>query len=73
MAILTHKMGGATWGTMLFLINIIYYFNYIAYWVCMARSNLFLFVLYMSWILAHSSLSTGVENDTIEEDAATGD
>ena len=42
-----------------------------AYWVWVARPNLFKFGLYKSWIFGHSALSTGVEIDTIEEEDAT--
>ena len=41
-------------------------------WVAISRPNLFQFGLYTSQFLANMALSIGVENDTIEEDAATG-
>ena len=41
-----------------------------AYWVLVARPNLFQFGLNKIQILAHSALSTGVENYAIEEDNA---
>ena len=46
--------------------------SWYAYWVSMARPNLFYFDVYRSWILAYSALAIGVEKDDIEEDKAFG-
>ena len=46
--------------------------SWYAYWVCIARSNLFYFYLYRPWILTYSALAIGVEKDAFEEDKAFG-
>ena len=46
--------------------------SWYAYWVCIARSNLFYFYLYRPWILTYSALAIGVEKDAFEKDNAFG-
>ena len=44
--------------------------SWYAYWVGIARSNLFYFDLYRPGILTYSALAIGVEKDAFEEDKA---
>ena len=46
--------------------------SWYAYWVCMARLNLFFFCSLQGLNLGIFALSTGVEKDAIEKDQAFG-